>query len=220
MEKLADTTYPIEPLLKQRWSPRAFADRPVEVDKLLSLWEAARWSASCTNQQPWYFIVATKADQTEYARLLSCLRDNNQAWASQAPVLMVSVAKLTFDMNGQANRYAFHDVGLAAANLIVQATALGLYVHQMAGFYPDKVRELYSVPEGFEPVAGIALGYPGTRPPCRRICGSVNWPHAPASPSRRLFFRAPGARRPPWSGHGDEAYGPGTDSGFPASTGD
>jgi nitroreductase len=161
MQKFADTTYPIEPLLKQRWSPRAFATRPVEVDKLLSLWEAARWSASCTNQQPWYFIVATKEDQAEYARLLSCLRENNQLWASQAPVLMVSVAKLAFDMNGQPNRYAFHDVGLAVANLIVQATALGLYVHQMAGFYPDKVRELYNVPDGFEPVAGIVLGYPG-----------------------------------------------------------
>jgi nitroreductase len=74
---------------------------------------------------------------------------------------MVSVAKLAFDMNGQPNRYAFHDVGLAVANLIVQATALGLYVHQMAGFYPDKVRELYGVPDDFEPVAGIVLGYPG-----------------------------------------------------------
>jgi nitroreductase len=93
--------------------------------------------------------------------MLSCLRENNQLWASQAPVLMVSVAKLSFDMNGQPNRYAFHDVGLAVANLIVQATALGLCVHQMAGFYPDKVRELYSVPDDFEPVAGIVLGYPG-----------------------------------------------------------
>jgi nitroreductase len=74
---------------------------------------------------------------------------------------MVSVAKLTFDANGQANRHAFHDVGLAVANLIVQATAFGLFVHQMAGIYPDKVRELYRVPEGFEPVAGIVLGYPG-----------------------------------------------------------
>jgi len=161
MQKLADTTYPIEPLLKQRWSPRAFADRPVEVEKLLCLWEAARWSASCANQQPWYLLVATKEEKAEYARLLSCLRENNQLWASQAPVLMVSVAKLSFDMNGQPNRYAFHDVGLAVANLIVQATALGLYVHQMAGFYPDKVRELYGVPDDFEPVAGIVLGYPG-----------------------------------------------------------
>jgi nitroreductase len=161
MEKPADTTYPIEELLKRRWSPRAFADRPVEPDRLRSLWEAARWAASTANQQPWYFIVATKADTAEYARLLSCLRENNQQWASHAPVLMVSVAKLTFDANGQPNRHAFHDVGLAVANLILQATALGLGVHQMAGFYPDRVRELYEVPEEFEPVAGIVLGYPG-----------------------------------------------------------
>jgi len=161
MEKLADTTYPIEPLLKRRWSPRAFAHRPVEPAKLLSLLEAARWSASCANQQPWYFIMATREEEAEYARLLSCLRDNNQQWASHAPVLMVSVAKLSFDMNGQPNRYAFHDVGLAVANLIVQATALGLFVHQMAGFYPDKVKALYGVPDDFEPVAGIVLGYPG-----------------------------------------------------------
>lgn len=161
MEKLADTTYPIEPLLQQRWSPRAFAARPVEPAKLLRLWEAARWSASCSNQQPWYFLVATREDDAEYARMLSCLRENNQQWAAHAPVLMVSVAKLSFDMNGQPNRYAFHDVGLAVANLIVQATALGLRVHQMAGFYPDKVRQLYGVPDDFEPVAGIVLGYPG-----------------------------------------------------------
>jgi nitroreductase len=161
MEKLADTTYPIEPLLQQRWSPRAFADRPVEPETLRRLWEAARWSASCANQQPWYFLVATKEDTAEYTRMLSCLRENNQQWAARAPVLMVSVAKLSFDANGQPNRYAFHDVGLAVANLIVQATALGVCVHQMAGFYPEKVRELYSVPEDFEPVAGIVLGYPG-----------------------------------------------------------
>ncbi|HSF31598.1 MAG TPA: nitroreductase family protein [Candidatus Tectomicrobia bacterium] len=161
MEKPADTTYPIETLLKQRWSPRAFAARPVEPEKLLSLWEAARWAASTANQQPWYFIVASKENAAEHARLLSCLRENNQQWASHAPVLMVSVAKLTFDANGQPNRHAFHDVGLAVANLILQATALGLAVHQMAGFYPDRVRELYGVPEGFEPVAGIVLGYPG-----------------------------------------------------------
>ncbi len=161
MQKPADTTYPIEALLKQRWSPRAFAARPVEPEKLLSLWEAARWAASTANQQPWYFIVASKENAAEHARLLSCLRENNQQWASHAPVLMVSVAKLTFDANGQPNRHAFHDVGLAVANLILQATALGLAVHQMAGFDPDRVRELYGVPEGFEPVAGIVLGYPG-----------------------------------------------------------
>ncbi len=93
--------------------------------------------------------------------MLSGLRENNQQWAQHAPVLMVSVAKLAFEASGQPNRFAFHDVGLAVASLITQATALGLFVHQMAGFYPDKVGELYGVPEGFEPVAGIVLGYPG-----------------------------------------------------------
>ncbi|MGE3536425.1 MAG: nitroreductase family protein [Candidatus Tectimicrobiota bacterium] len=161
MEKPAETTYPIESLLQRRWSPRAFAARPIEREKLLSLLEAARWAASCTNQQPWSFIVATREDSTEYARLLSCLRENNQLWASTAPVLMVSVAKLTFDANGQPNRFAYHDVGLAVANLIIQATALGLFAHQIAGFYPEKVRELYQVPEGFDPVGGIVLGYAG-----------------------------------------------------------
>lgn len=105
--------------------------------------------------------MATKQDETEYARLLSCLRENNQQWASRASVLMVSVAKLAFDANGQSNRHAFHDVGLAVANLILQATAFGLFVLQMAGIYADKVRELYGIPDGFEPVAGIVLGYLG-----------------------------------------------------------
>ncbi len=161
MEKLAETQYPIHDLLRRRWSPRAFSDRRVEPDKLRSLWEAARWAASSFNEQPWSFIVATKEDEAEYARLLSCLVEGNIQWAQHAPVLMVSVARLSFEEDGKPNRHAFHDVGQAAANLTVQATALGLMVHQMAGILPDKVRALYGVPEQYEPVAGIALGYPG-----------------------------------------------------------
>ena len=161
MEKLAETQYPIHDLLRRRWSPRAFSSRPVEPDKLRSLWEAARWSPSSYNEQPWSFIVATKEDEAEYARLLSCLVEGNIEWAQLAPVLMVSVARLSFEDDGKPNRHAFHDVGLAVANLIVQATALGLVVHQMAGILPDKIRKLYGIPEGYEAVAGIALGYPG-----------------------------------------------------------
>jgi nitroreductase len=159
MEKPAATEYPIEEILRRRWSPRAFADRMVEREKLLSMFEAARWAASCFNEQPWQFIIATKQNAEEYAALLSCLIERNQEWARLAPVLMVSVAKMNFDKSGKPNRHAFHDVGLAVANLIVQATALGLFVHQMAGFSPEKVRELYAVPDGYEPVAGIAVGY-------------------------------------------------------------
>src|SRR5580704_19503528 len=91
MEKPAQTAYPIEELLRRRWSPRAFAERLVEPDKVLRMFEAARWSASCFNEQPWSFIVATRDDAAEFARLLSCLVEGNQAWASHAPVLMVSV---------------------------------------------------------------------------------------------------------------------------------
>jgi len=161
MEKPAETAHPIEELLRRRWSPRAFAERLVEPEKLASIFEAARWSASCFNEQPWNFIVATRDDPAEFARLLSCLVDGNQAWAARAPVLMVSVARLNFAQNDKPNRTAIHDVGLATAHLILQAMAMGLFVHPMAGFYPDKVRELYGVPDGYEPVVAIAIGYPG-----------------------------------------------------------
>ena len=160
MEKPAPTDYPIEEILRRRWSPRAFSDRHVEAEKLLSLFEAARWAPSSFNEQPWSFIVATKDTPAEHAQLLNCLMEKNQQWARLAPVLMISVAKLNFEKTGKPNRHAFHDVGLAMGNLLVEATALGLFVHQMAGFSVDKVREAYHLPEGFEPVAAIAIGYP------------------------------------------------------------
>ncbi|MGB3514282.1 MAG: nitroreductase family protein [Microcoleaceae cyanobacterium] len=160
MEKPAETQYPINELLKQRWSPLAFADKIVSSDVLLSLLEAAKWSPSCFNEQPWSFIVATKENPAEYERLLSCIVEGNQPWASLAPVLMLSVTKLFFDRNNQPNRHAFHDVGLAVASLTFQATEMGLRVHQMGGFHLDKARELYKISEGYEPVAAIAIGYP------------------------------------------------------------
>jgi nitroreductase len=161
MNKPAKTDYPIHDLLKERWSPRAFSNRTVEPDKLRTLLEAVRWAPSSFNEQPWSFIVAAKEDKPEFDRLLSCLVEGNIAWAQHAPLLMLSVAKLFFEKNGKENRHAFHDVGLAAENLVIQATALGLVVHQMAGFHVDKARELFGIPERFEPVAAIAIGYPG-----------------------------------------------------------
>jgi len=161
MEKPAVTQYPIHDLLRKRWSPRAFSDRAVESDVMRSLLEAARWAPSSSNEQPWSFIVATRDNEAEHGRLVSCLVDGNVPWAQRAPVLMVSVARMSFEDEGKPNRHAFHDVGQAVADLSVQATALGLVVHQMAGFYPDKAREFYGIPKEFEPVAALALGYPG-----------------------------------------------------------
>jgi nitroreductase len=161
MQKLAQTTYPIHNLLSQRWSPLAFSSQPVTPTDLGSVLEAARWSASCFNEQPWSFIVATQAEQAGFDRLLSCLVEANQEWAKTAPVLMISVAKLSFTHNGNPNRHAFHDVGAASTSMAIQAMALGLYLHQMGGFDVAKAIDLYQIPAGYEPVAAIALGYLG-----------------------------------------------------------
>ncbi len=162
MDKPADTTHPIHELFRHRWSPRAFSDRPVERDTLLSILEAARWAPSSFNEQPWRFLVARQEDEAEFARMMGCLMEVNQTWAQSAPVLMISVAKMHFgDDPSNTNRHAFHDVGLATSQLVLQALDHGLYVHQMAGFERETTREVYRIPEGFEPVAGMALGYPG-----------------------------------------------------------
>jgi nitroreductase len=162
MSRQAETRHPIHDLLKRRWSPRAFdPNRPVEHEKLRSIFEAARWASSSFNAQPWHFLVATKEQPDEFQKMLNCLVEKNQQWAKNAPVLIIPVATLKFAHNDKANRHAFHDVGLAVGALVVQATALDLYLHQMAGFSPEKAREAYQIPEQFEPVSAIALGYLG-----------------------------------------------------------
>src|SRR5438045_9611398 len=123
MEKPAETTYPIEEILKRRWSPRAFADRMIEREKLQSLFESARWAASSFNEQPWHFIVATKQNPRGHATLLSCLIEKNQQWARLAPVLMVAVPTPNLEKTGRPNPHALHDSGFATDNAIVQAHA-------------------------------------------------------------------------------------------------
>jgi len=161
MQKPAITEHPINQLLRERWSPRAFAEKPIPVEDLRSLFEAARWAPSSNNEQPWAFIVATKQDEATYSEVLSTLHEFNQLWAKQAPVLALAVSRLTFARNGNPNRNAFYDTGAAAADLTAEATSRGLRVHQMAGFDPRKAIELFSIPEGWEPIAAFAIGYPG-----------------------------------------------------------
>jgi nitroreductase len=161
IDKVAETRFPIHDLLKRRWSPRAFSDRRVEPEKLASLFEAARWAPSSFNEQPWSFIVAVKENPAEFSHLLDCLVEGNRLWAQRASVLVLSVAKLKFDKDREPNRHAFHDIGLAVENLVIQATDLGLGVHQMAGFSVEKARETFKIPRDHEPVAAIAIGYPG-----------------------------------------------------------
>jgi nitroreductase len=161
MDKPALNDHPIHDLLRKRWSPRAFANRAVERKKLLSLLEAARWAPSSYNEQPWAFILATQEQPAEYARLLGCLVEFNQGWAKSAPVLLLGVAHLFLERNQLPNRHAAYDLGAAAANLTVQATTEGLVVHQMAGILPEVARAEFHIPDGWDPMTGIALGYPG-----------------------------------------------------------
>jgi nitroreductase len=157
-QKICDSL--IHPLIAGRRSIRAFAKKSVEPETLASLMEAARWAPSSMNEQPWSFIVALKANKSDFDRLLGCLLEFNVQWAQHAPVLLLSIARLKFE-SGELNRHAFHDVGQAIANLTFQATVAGLLVHQIAGFDIEKARREFSIPPDYEPVAVAAIGYPG-----------------------------------------------------------
>ena len=161
MEKPALADRPINETMKRRWSPRAFDPRPMPREDILTILEAGRWAASSFNQQPWHFLVATRDDEERFAQLLGCLVPGNQVWARNVSLLILTVTKRTFDHNDSPNSCCVHDIGLAACQLVLQATELGYATHQMAGIEPEKIRETYGVPEGFDPVTGIAIGYPG-----------------------------------------------------------
>jgi nitroreductase len=159
--KAASTDHPIHEFLAHRWSPCAFDDRPVAKPDLCSLFEAARWAPSSFNEQPWSYVVASREEPAEFARLLSCLVEANQAWAKTAPVLALGIVSLRFSRNKKENRAAVHDLGLAAANLVFEATARGLYVHQMIGILPDIARSTYQIPEDLAAWTALAIGYKG-----------------------------------------------------------
>jgi nitroreductase len=160
--KTAVPEHDVLPVFAERWSPRAFASRRVAPEKIRRMLEAARWTMSSFNEQPWRYVVASRHDDPDgYEQLLHCLNEWNREWAQNAPVLMMSFYKETFSENGDPNRCAPHDVGAASAALTFQATSMDLYVHQMAGILKDVARETYDVPDDFEPMAGLAIGHLG-----------------------------------------------------------
>ncbi|MGB7340890.1 MAG: nitroreductase family protein [Phototrophicaceae bacterium] len=159
--KPAETDYPVLDVIKNRWSPRAFDTRLVEDDKLRSILEAARWAASSMNTQPWRFIIATRDNAADFQKMLGIIKEGNQAWAKNAPVLLLAVARDEHD-GGYINNHAAHDTGQALAYLSLQATSFDLYIRMMGGFYPDKAREAYAIPDGYTPITALALGYLGS----------------------------------------------------------
>ena len=186
----AVTDHPIDDLFANRWSPYSFANRSVSDEDLRSLFEAARWAPSSYNAQPWSYIVAKKEDANEFARLLSCLVEGNQAWAKAASVLVLGVTRLKFEHNNELNRAAHHDLGLAAGNLVLEATSRGLSVHQMIGIFPDKARDLYSVPEGYEPLTALAIGYAGDPAALPEAMQARDTARRPRRPLKEFVFGA------------------------------
>ncbi|MGA2293530.1 nitroreductase family protein [Bradyrhizobium sp.] len=157
--RIAITDDPIDPALASRWSPRAFADRTIEEQTIASLFEAARWAPSANNLQPWAFIHASRGTEG-FDRLRGCLKESNALWAGKAAILALAIVRPT-KPDGSVNPHARYDLGQAVAHLTFQAIALGLHVHQMAGFDPERARTRMNIPHDHEAVAAIAIGYLG-----------------------------------------------------------
>ncbi len=162
IEKLkhAPDAHGVQDLIRQRWSPRVYADKEVPAAELKKLFEAARWAASSSNEQPWRFLVGRRGDET-YQKIFNSLVEFNQSWAKTAPVLVLSVAKKTFTQKGTPNAYGLHDTGAATANLALQATALGLHTHSMAGYDQEQARASFAIPSDYDMGAVTAIGYFG-----------------------------------------------------------
>lgn len=147
--------------IKNRFSPRAFSNKKVENEKMMALFEAARWAPSSYNGQPWRFIYATQDNKELWDKLFDALGEFNQIWVKNAPVLVMVVARKTYEHNQQEYKHNWHDVGLAVGNMANQATEMGLYMHQMGGFDYQKAAENINLPDELEPVSMIAIGYKG-----------------------------------------------------------
>ena len=160
-ERSAGIEYPVAPEIAGRKSIRAYSNQPVDEAHIRSLFEAVRWAPSSTNEQPWMYIYATADQSPLFEKMRSALSEFNRAWADSAPLLVLAMTRKTFTKNGQPNAHAEYDLGGANAFLSLQAVHLGMQVRQMAGFNKETaIREL-NIPEGYEPVVFIAIGYPG-----------------------------------------------------------
>lgn len=161
MQTSTDFETPVLETIQNRRSRRAYLDRPIEQEKIQSLFEAARWAPSSVNEQPWTYIYATK-DQTKlWEKLFSTLNENNKTWAKNAPLLILSLARKNFIRNDQPNGSAKYDLGGANAFLSLQATSLGLNVHQMGGYDRQKAKDVLNIPDSFDFGVMMAIGYPG-----------------------------------------------------------
>jgi nitroreductase len=161
IQKSIDVSAPIQPLLAQRWSGVSYdSTRPVSQKDLRAIAEAGRWAPSCFNDQPWRLLICDKStNRPAWDKAFAAINETNQAWCQHAPVLVVVCHDTQFGHNDKPNQHAPYDAGAASMSMCVQATNLGLMTHQMAGFSPDKARELFAIPERYKPLVMMTIGY-------------------------------------------------------------
>jgi nitroreductase len=161
MKKPVTTQAPVHDIIANRWSPRAYdASKPVSQAQIISMLEAARWAPSCFGDEPWRFIVWDKnKDVAAWEKAFDCIVPGNQGWAKDAPVFVLICAGTLFGQNQKPNRWGAYDTGAAAVSLSLQATSMGLVTHQMGGFDGEKTRAAFNIPEQFEMMSMMAVGY-------------------------------------------------------------
>jgi len=148
----------IDPIFVERWSPRSFLEQPVPEEKLMRLFEAARWAPSAFNHQPWRFILLTSREDKE--RFYPCISQNNLAWCRKAPVLVLIISEINRD--GALNPSHAFDTGAAWGYLSLAATMEGLATHPMTGFDFGMARSILNIPEEYAIQALVAIGYQGS----------------------------------------------------------
>ncbi|WP_432410633.1 nitroreductase family protein [Rasiella sp. SM2506] len=156
-EKKTPTAYEIHPLIKERWSPRAFAETPITETEIKTLLEAGRWAASSNNLQPWRIIWGLKGTTT-YDRIFECLVAFNQSWAKGAPALLLGAFKKDMNDGEKENFHALHDLGLFMGNVSIQATSMDIAIHQMAGIDFKKAGKEFGFPDNYHVATAIAIG--------------------------------------------------------------
>lgn len=153
--------YQLNEIIKNRRSPVIFSDKIIENEIIDLLFEAARWAPSSMNEQPWRFIFATRDDNNAFEKLFNCLLEGNKPWNKNIPLLILGIAKLNFDYKNRVNAHAKYDLASAVANLTYQANSMDLWVHQMGGFDAEKAKSKFNIPDGFEPMVMLSVGYIG-----------------------------------------------------------
>ena len=148
-------------IIQSRWSPYAFSRQPIEEFKIKAMFEAAGHAPSCCNEQPWMFAFATCDEEKAFNDYLDFLDDEDKAWAKNAYMLIMAFARKTFSANGQLNRFALYDTGMAVANMALQAVTFDIYVHQVGSFSTEKVTKYFNYNDNIEAITIMAAGYLG-----------------------------------------------------------